>query len=578
MTEKLTDSRLANLGARAIHEAFSAYRKEFDVITRQAKIRFRECNWHGMRADAAERLELYKKVVDQVEAQIRRLLAARILDKLVWTGIKAVYSGFIGNRNDWELAETFFNSVTRRIFATIGVDPNIEFVDTDFETPPTPSISDVFRTYGGSESTETLIQTILSDYPLVDAFQNLRHDAKWVAAEIENRLRSIGVSGSIEQAQMVENIFYRGMGAYIVGRFYIGPALVPVAIALLNTDKGIIVDGVLLDKNEISILFSFTRSYFHVEVQRPYDLVRFLKSILPRKRIAELYISTGFNKHGKTELYRELLDHQTECTQDQFEISRGQRGMVMIVFNMPRDDLVFKLIRDHFATPKKTTRQDVMEKYDLVFKHDRAGRLVDAQAFEHLQFDACCFSDQLLDELQAEARQTVQIQDEQIIVEHAYVERRVIPLNVYLEEADADAARNVVIDFGGAIKDMAVSNIFPGDILLKNFGVTRHGRVVFYDYDELCPLTSCNFKKLPQALSYDDELSSEPWFYVDENDVFPEEFRNFLGLSEPLREVFMEHHADLFDVEYWRRAQKAINAGELPHIFPYERNIRPESH
>jgi isocitrate dehydrogenase kinase/phosphatase len=219
-----------------------------------------------------------------------------------------------------------------------------------------------------------------------------------------------------------------------------------------------------------------------------------------------------------------------------------------------------------------------MEKYDLVFKHDRAGRLVDAQAFEHLQFDACCFSDQLLDELQAEARQTVQIQDEQIIVEHAYVERRVIPLNVYLEEADADAARNVVIDFGGAIKDMAVSNIFPGDILLKNFGVTRHGRVVFYDYDELCPLTSCNFKKLPQALSYDDELSSEPWFYVDENDVFPEEFRNFLGLSEPLREVFMEHHADLFDVEYWRRAQKAINAGELPHIFPYERNIRPESH
>jgi isocitrate dehydrogenase kinase/phosphatase len=177
-----------------------------------------------------------------------------------------------------------------------------------------------------------------------------------------------------------------------------------------------------------------------------------------------------------------------------------------------------------------------------------------------------------------EAQQTVQIKNEQIIVEHAYVERRVIPLNVYLEETDEDAARNVVIDFGRAIKDMAVSNIFPGDILLKNFGVTRHGRVVFYDYDELCPLTSCNFRKLPQALSYDDELSSEPWFYVDENDVFPEEFRNFLGLSESLREVFMQHHADIFEVEYWRRAQKAINAGELPHIFPYERNVRPESH
>ena len=574
MTNKPTDSRLASTSARAIHEALNAYRNEFDAITRRAKIHFKERNWHGMRTDATARLELYKTVVNRIEAQTRRLLAARIHDRRVWTAMKAVYSSLICGRNDWELAETFFNSVTRRAFATVGVDPKIEFVDTEFETPPTPSPSEVYRTYDGSMSTEVLVRTILSDYPMLDAFQDLQHEAKWVAAEIRSHLRNMGLPGNIKKAQMIESIFYRGMGAYIIGRIYVGSVLIPVAIALLNTAKGITVDGILLEENKISILFSFARSYFHVEIQRPYDLVCFLKTILPRKRIAELYISTGFNKHGKTELYRELLNHLTECTQDQFEISRGERGMVMIVFNMPNDDLVFKLIRDHFGTPKKTTRRDVMEKYDLVFKHDRAGRLIDAQAFEHLQFEACCFSDHLLDELQREAGQTVRVSDEYVIVEHAYVERRVTPLNIYLEEADEDAARNVVIDFGRAIKDMAVSNIFPGDILLKNFGVTRHGRVVFYDYDELCPLTSCNFKKLPLASRYEDELSSEPWFYVDDNDVFPEEFRKFLGLSEPLRAVFLEQHADIFEIEFWRRTQEAIKAGKLPHIYPYERNVQ----
>jgi isocitrate dehydrogenase kinase/phosphatase len=578
MDDNRTVSPTANSCAQTIHKAFSAYRREFSAITLRAENHFTKLNWHGMRADATERLELYKKVVDRSEAQIRGLLAASIHDKPVWVGIKSAYSGYIRGRNDWELAETFFNSITRRIFATIGVDPKIEFVATDFATPPTPSESDVCCSYDGVESTEELINAILSGYPLADEFQNLAREAGRVAAEIENHLIQIGARGKIDQAHMVKQIFYRGMGAYIIGRFYVGPVLVPVAIALLNSKRGIIVDGILLDEDKISILFSFARSYFHVDAQRPYDLVHFLKSILPRKRIAELYISMGFNKHGKTELYRELLGHMTECTQDQFEISPGQRGMVMIVFNMPRDDLVFKLIRDYFAKPKKTTREEVMQKYDLVFKHDRAGRLIDAQTFEHLQFDACCFSDQLLNELQSGARKTVKIREEQIIVEHAYVERRVVPLNVFLEKADEDAARKVVIDFGRAIKDLAVSNIFPGDILLKNFGVTRHGRVVFYDYDELCPLTSCNFRKLPSAMSYDDEMSSEPWFYVDENDVFPEEFQNYLGLSEPLREVFMDHHADIFDVAFWRRAQQAIIAGELPHIFPYERSCRPESH
>ncbi|CAB1062568.1 Isocitrate dehydrogenase phosphatase (EC /kinase (EC [Olavius sp. associated proteobacterium Delta 1] len=576
MYATLTEKRIATLAANVIYEALNTYHARYKGITQRAKLRFKNRDWQSMQRDAAERLNLYKDVVDHIERRIKYLLAGRAQNKQVWEHIKATYSGMIAGNDDRELAETFFNSITRRIFATVGVDIKIEFVNTYFDSPPNQFSAPVFHTYAGQESTAELIEQILICYPLMVPFQNAAHDAAQVAAKIDRHLQDLETTGTIDRIEMVRNVFYRGMGAYLIGRIYAESQLVPLAIALLHLPDGIVVDAVLLDEDDVSILFSFTRSYFHVVVDRPCDLINFLSSILPRKRIAELYISMGFTKHGKTEIYRELLDHLTVCYEDRFDISPGKPGMVMIVFNMPDYDLVFKLIRDRFEEPKNTTRREVMEKYDLVFRHDRAGRLVDAQSFEHLKFDACCFSEQLLAELKQEAGSTVRIKNDHLIVDHAYVERRVTPLDVFLARADDLAARKIVIDWGNTIKDLAVSNIFPGDILLKNFGVTRHGRVVFYDYDELCPLTSCNIRKLPESAGYDDEMASEPWFFVDKNDVFPQEFRNFLGLPEPLREVFLQHHADLLEVDFWLRAQQAIQAGNLPHIYPYARSCRIE--
>ena len=570
----MTASRLVNVGAGAIKETFVNYRIRFDEVTARAQSRFEALDWQGMRANATARLDLYKNEVDNIESAIRRLLGDQIEDKNIWANLKAAYAGLVNPRQDCELAETFFNSVTRRIFATVGVDPQIEFVDTDVGTPATETKSKVYRSYRGGKSVADLIRKILVGYSLTTQFRSLEQDARRVAVKIEAHLHQIGLTPAIDHIEMAENVFFRGMGAYFIGRIFCGRHLVPLAIAMLNSPEGIAVDAVLLRENDISILFSFTRSYFHVVSARPYDLIGFLKTILPHKRIAELYTAIGFNKHGKTVLYRELLGHLSECREERFEISPGESGLVMIVFNMPNDDLVFKLMRDHFGSPKKITRQQVKGKYKLVFKHDRAGRLIDAQAFEHLKFDDCFFSADLLARLQSEAAQTVKIEKDHVILTHVYVERRVTPLNIYLQEANTTTARKAVMDFGAAIKDLAVSNIFPGDILLKNFGVTRHGRVVFYDYDELCPLTACNFRKIPQSTRYDDELASEPWFYVDENDVFPQEFKRFLGLPGHLLNFFLEHHSDLLDVGFWHKAQESIKAGEQPHIFPYAQNRR----
>jgi isocitrate dehydrogenase kinase/phosphatase len=294
---------------------------------------------------------------------------------------------------------------------------------------------------------------------------------------------------------------------------------------------------------------------------------------MPRKRTAEIYISLGYNKHGKTELYRDLLNHLA-YSGDHFEIARGQRGMVMLVFTMPSYDMVFKIIKDRFNYPKGSTRKDVLAKYDLVYRHDRAGRLVDAQAFEYLQFERDRFSAELLDEMAREARQMVEITGEYVIIAHAYVERRVIPLDVYAREAGEEAACAAVLDYGQAIKDMASSNIFPGDMLLKNFGVTRHGRVVFYDYDELCLLEDCHFRRLPPAADYEDELNPDPWFHVNDHDIFPEEFPRFLGLPPLLRSQLVARHGDLFTLDYWRNTQDNIRDGILTHIFPYRQDQR----
>ena len=574
MTQALSNSQLADQGAKAIRNVFNTYHARFKEITKRAQSRFLDRDWQAMRTDATQRLELYRDAVDRIETGIRQLLTDRVQDKQIWADLKAAYSAMAVRNDDWELAETFFNSTTRRIFSTVGVDSKIEFVNPDFDMPPVPITSKCCYSLKNLDSNAQLIKRILAEYQWMAPFQNIEYEARQAAAKIKTRLQNLGSSGKIERIDIVQSIFFRGMGAYIVGRIYSGPARIPMAIALLNSPAGIVIDGILLNEDDLSILFSFTRSHFHVDVDRPYDLVQFLKTILPHKRTAELYISIGFHKHGKTELYRELLDHLAVCYEDRFDISRGQRGMVMIVFNMPNDDLVFKLIKDRFDTPKRTTRREVMEKYDLVFRHDRAGRLVDAQAFEYLKFEGGCFSTRLLTELKQGAGNTVRIEEDSIIVNHVYVERRVTPLDIFLKEADEAEAISAVIDWGNAIKDLAVSNIFPGDILLKNFGLTRHGRVVFYDYDELCSLISCNFRKLPPPSLNEDEMAAEPWFYVDENDVFPEELKSFIALSGSLREVFLEHHADLFDVDFWQQTQDKIRAGELPHIFPYSNRCR----
>jgi isocitrate dehydrogenase kinase/phosphatase len=568
MTQRTTN--LALRGAEATRDAFDSYQARFKAITRRAKRRFEKQDWHGAQNDAVERLDLYKNVVNKITADIAGLLQDAIQDKTVWAAMKALYVALIAGRDDAALAETFFNSVTRRIFTTVGVDSNIEFTNPDFESPPARAPRRIYKTFAKNSSTCDLAKAILWAYRLRVDYHDLDQDAALVAAEIEKRLPPGWGSRKGDRIEMLNPVFYRNKGAYLIGRIRDGAGYIPLVLALLNTDRGLVVDAALLTEDEASVVFSFTRSYFQVEVKRPHELIAFLKSMMPLKRVAELYIAIGYHKHGKTELYRDLLHHLAN-SDDKFQLAPGDKGMVMAVFALPSYDVVFKVIKDRFSYPKTTTRQEVIDKYQLVFTHDRAGRLVDAQEFEYLKFDRRRFSPELLDELLATAANSVSVEGDSVVIKHVYTERRLIPLNLYLRDPEAAEA---VVDYGQAIKDLAATNIFPGDLLLKNFGVTRHGRVVFYDYDELCLLTDCNFRELPQAGTQQEEFASEPWFFVGDDDIFPEEFLTFLGFPGKLREIFIRAHGDLLGVEFWATMQKRIRAGEVIDIFPYKHDKR----
>ncbi|MFN8471406.1 MAG: bifunctional isocitrate dehydrogenase kinase/phosphatase [Anaerolineae bacterium] len=565
------DALLANRAAGAILSAFDTYQTEYRGITQRSKSRFEARDWLGANADAVARLDLYPTVIRQIVAEIRAILDDHCRDKAIWRLMKERYTELIARRDDIETAETFFNSVTRRIFATVGVDPQIEYVASEVKgrrSQDTPLLTH----YEARGDILDLLCCILADHPFDAPYEDLDRDIRLAAEAVAASLAERGLS-HIDSVDVVRHIFYRNKAAYIIARLHCHEARIPLALCLLNDEGGITIDAVLLTADEVSILFSFTRSYFHVEVESPYELIEFLKSIMPRKPMSELYTSIGFNKHGKTELYRELLAH-LEHSSSKFEIARGEKGMVMLVFTMPSFDVVFKIIKDRFAYPKKTTREGVMERYQLVFKHDKAGRLVDAQEFEHLEFDRSRFTDDLVAEMLAIAANTVTVTEDKVIIKHLYTERRLTPLNLFIKEATGDALYDAIVDYGVAIKDLAATNIFPGDLLLKNFGVTRHSRIVFYDYDELCLVTDCRFRSLPESDDTVDEFRADLWFYVDEHDIFPEQFEKFLGLPLPLRKIFMAHHRDLLDPAFWNEMKGRHEAGEVMDIFPYKQSHR----
>ncbi|GAB2888164.1 bifunctional isocitrate dehydrogenase kinase/phosphatase [Microbulbifer echini] len=561
--------------AKTILNGFDAYFADYQNITLGAKARFETAAWQAAHHANKERIDLYKIKVNQVLKLVHSVTSKDTGQLELWRDARATYAQLIANHSNYEIAETFFNSVFCSQFKHADIHDKNIFVKPS-RAPEDKPLRDysIYISYSGRDGLECMIEDILKDFSFSAPWENMQRDIENICAALRAEPLAHLENEKQLRVDMLESVFYRNKAAYLVGRMIFNGEVVPIILPCLNNGRGgIFVDTLLHSNDSASIIFSFTRSYFMVDAPIPSRFVRFLSTIMPLKEKSELYNSIGFHKHGKTEFYRHILAHM-KVSNDQFVIAPGIKGMVMSVFTLPSYPVVFKVIKDRFDRPKTVTEKIVREKYKFVSRSDRVGRMADTQEYTNFIFYRNRFSEELLRELQEVAPSKLIINDKWVIIKHLYVERRMEPLNLYLQNASDAEIREAMEEYGNAIKQLAAANIFPGDMLLKNFGVTRHGRVVFYDYDELCALTECNFRKIPEAQTPEQELADKPWYTVDEADVFPEEFRLFFSGNPIARAAFERLHSDLYDYRYWRRLQDRIRAGHVESAFPYRRKWR----
>ena len=580
--DQRTDDRLDERTGRQIADTvlagFVEYMASFRKVSRRAGTHFTNREWGAREQDADHRLLMHRSTVLTTVDKVRPLVDGVADRRGVWRAGRSYYKGRIADRSDFGLAETFFNSVTRRVFTTIGVDNDVElrwFGATTIARGE--GRAELFTTATRVRDTAAMVREILETAAFDAPWADLGDDARRAAARIDSFLLEEWDSLSADGIDMLRPVFYRNKGAYLVGRLRQQNRVTPIVIPVVHADDGLRVDTVLVTESHASRLFSFTRSHFFVEWSNPSELVGFLKSLLPMKSLAELYTAVGFPQHGKTSLYRSLYRH-LDHSHDKFVRTRGTPGMVMAVFTLVSFNVVFKIIKDRFDPPKNTTRDAVKRRYDLVYNHDRVGRMVEAWEFENLSFDKDRFDPELLDELLETAAESVRVVGDQVVIRHVYSERQVYPLNLYLREMSTEKAVAAAIDWGWAIKDLAAANVFPGDLFTKNFGVTRHANVVFYDYDELMLLEECRFRTIPQTNDPADEMRSQPWFSVEPGDVFPEQFPTFMAfpsdVSSEVRRRFDEVHADLYSAEFWKGVQDRLARKDLPEFYPYSERLR----
>ncbi|MGK0515503.1 MAG: isocitrate dehydrogenase kinase/phosphatase [Gammaproteobacteria bacterium] len=573
---------IASKLARSVFAGFEAMFSQFLNITLGAQSRFEQRQSHSVQSAMRERLQVYEREVKNVSEAVRVIAYAELTCPQTWQLAKNIYGDMVQNHENKPIAHTFFNST----FGAIWDDKKIRTVHlfvlkAKYRSEPRSYESLVSRVSlhnGFNNAVKTLITNQVFRVP----FSHLELDVA--------TLQSTLMQGAKQQCKQVyelinlndgyieyaNSLFFRNKACYLIGRCIAKNGdNMPFAIAILNTDEGLKLDAVMMGADQLSLLFGFARTYFMVDTDKPARYVDYLSVLMPHKQRFELFNAIGFIKHAKTEFYRYKVDTTKNSPANfKYVTAPGTPGMVMLVFTIEGLDYVYKVIKDKFSAPKTATKAQVIDKYNFVKQADRVGRLVDTHEFRYLAFDLSRFSDELLEQMKNQIGSSMVISGKALILKHVYVERKMTPLNLYINQCDNKILESVMHDYGKAIKELAGANIFPGDMLMKNFGVTRWGRVVFYDFDEICPLTDCNFRDVPQTQNALEELSSNSYFDIAENDIFPSQFKVFFSANDIAFNYFNNEHSNLFLATFWQDCQQQVHNGYLPDVYPYKQSWR----
>ncbi|MBV8649200.1 bifunctional isocitrate dehydrogenase kinase/phosphatase [Paludibacterium sp.] len=562
--------------AQAMIDGFDKHYRLFRECSQSAKTRFDEADWQGIQKTIRDRIQFYDQRVRETVALLHRDFHAELLDNEIWQQAKLYFIGLLCNHKRPELAETFFNSVFTRILHRDYFNNDFIFLRPAISTEYIEATPPAYRSYyPASQGLQPTLRQVVADFGWTRPFANLRRDLTRVLRAVNQYLEGrVPRREANLQIQVLSSAFYRNKTAYLFGKVINGYASYPFAVPVLHDAAGkLYLDTILLEPWRIGVLFSFSHAHFLVDMDVPSAYVQFLRSMLPTKSKAELYTMIGLQKQGKNIFYRDFIQH-LQHSNDLFTIAPGIRGLVMLVFTLPSFPYVFKLIKDVFGATKELDRNTVRAKYWLVKRHDRVGRMADTLEFSNVAFPKKRFTEELLAELRSLAPSMIEESEHTIIIHHLYIERRMKPLNLYLQTATAEERELAIIEYGNAIKELATANIFPGDMLFKNFGVTRYGRVIFYDYDEIEYMTDCQFRQIPPAPTPEMEMSGEVWYPVARNDVFPEEFSTFLLADPAVRQIFLRHHRELLDPVFWQEKQRRVREGNIEDFYPYPESMR----
>lgn len=561
--------------AAVLLAGFNKHYRLFRAASQDARQLWKSQEWLKLQQITTERIAFYDQRVIEATAELETQFSAQDLDNETWQLIKLEYICLLTDHKQPELAESFFNSVCCKILHRTYFNNDFIFVRPGVSTEHIPSDPPSYRCYYPLKSgLRKSLQAVIIDFGLQRPFQDLQRDLRRLLRRWRESLPSPLVLEANHQIQILSSLFFRNTSAYLIGKVINGSQSHPFVVAIMQDHEGkLYIDTVLLEAEHLAIMLNSSRAYFMVDMEVPSAYVTFLRTLLPNKSKAELYSILGLQKQGKTLFYRDFLHHLAHSTDD-FVIAPGIKGLVMAVFTLPSYPYVFKVIKDVIAPPKQINREQVKAKYQLVKRHDRVGRMADTLEYSNVAFPKARFSKELLKELRDLAPSLLEEDEHTIVIRHLYIERRMVPLNIYLDKANESQREHALHEYGLAVKELAKANIFAGDLLFKNFGVTRYNRVIFYDYDEIDYITNCNFRRIPPPRNEEDEMAAEPWYSVNPNDIFPEEFETFLLTDPRTREIFKQHHNDLFLAEAWKSIQTSLQSGEVPEVIPYPEEIR----
>jgi isocitrate dehydrogenase kinase/phosphatase len=558
------------LTADWILSVFDSFYEEFVKLTWAAKAAFESRDHPTAVANARRRLGLYNATVYPLADELRSGFPELKEREPLWAEIEAVYRVAVRGRYEADLALAYLHSAQRRVHHGEWKPVEYGFEGSGRVVPPENAVYE--RLACSWPITPLVIQKALQVAELAVPFCDPVRDAELIARRVNDVLAARSGAG-LRAIEMVRAGFFRNRGAYLVGRLVLkGAELKPFVIALLNGEEGVRAEAVLHAVPHVHNLCSSTEAPFQVTNRHYHELSAFLLSIMPRRPLGLHYSTIGYYHYSKVAVMYEVrrrLMHDREL----LGVAPGSPGTVTIAFTSPQSDYVLKVIRDRPTSGYKWDSFEgvdaVLAKYKRVHEINRTGSMLDNIVYYNLKLERSWFEPALASELLDSVTNSVQLRDGALIFKYLIVQRKLTPLNVFLETAPADRAERAIINLGFCIRNNAAANVFNKDFDTRNYGVSRYLKIYLYDYDAVEALTEMKVRTNLDRCDGEEDVPA--WFFEPGVVFLPEEIEAGLRVrSRTLRRVFRTAHADLMSVGYWEGLQQALRAGKVPgiHTFP----------